>query len=392
MPPSRPTPPLTHGQMMSSQENKAVFLPTRSPLVNLNHFSHRDPSKRPFNDEVPSSNSKRNGGPATLFAYSVTEFNECGRCEKARLAGLDSWMDHLGKVHTVPSRWPSSKIDDVVMDEGHPYTSVVDSHKKRRSTGVPRPLNSFMIFAQYIRRMTLSNFPDAPNVHISQQVGRLWRNLSNDFREVYAKEARRLQILHALEFPDYKYQPRRRLRPLDGEDVDPQPSPLHSATSKLPSNINVSRYFEELLHYSDPGIQPKPSHPIGFDTTTRLELHNSLPDLSLLGRETNMDTLTSLQEVSRQQQPEEPATCQSTFHYSAHIDGNYNRLGWMEDRLPESLGSPSTHLQPFVTSFSQSNDLLPSNEHWYQYPKENSLGEALPLPGIETWTFSGSAT
>nr|CAH8875466.1 unnamed protein product [Trichobilharzia regenti] len=66
------------------------------------------------------------------------------------------------------------------------------------------------IFAQYLRRLILHWFPNAPNVHISQRVGQLWKQLDTKMRNKYIDEACRLQRLHAIEFPAYKYQPRKR--------------------------------------------------------------------------------------------------------------------------------------------------------------------------------------
>ncbi|EUB62780.1 Putative transcription factor [Echinococcus granulosus] len=389
----------SHSQMASAQDSAERILPSRAPLMHYSPLNQNDDSKMPCKLEGPGNESKRKvkAGSASLFAYSVAEFNECSRCEKARLTGLDAWMEHLGQVHTFPSRWPSSKIDDGLMDKGHPYTSVVDSHKKRRTAGVPRPLNSFMIFAQYIRRLTLSSFPDAPNVHISQQVGRLWRNLSNDFREVYAKEARRLQSLHSLEFPDYKYQPRRRLRTLDGDEIDCHSSPLRPATNPPPSNPNIiNHYFDELLQSNRPKCQLKPSPLSELGSKERPDFTDGLLDFSVLRHNPNVDTLTPLQSANGQRdaikhQLEDSITYQPTFNYPATTDGAADRLGWLDDRSVEPFGLP-TQAQALVTapSYLQPENIFSSTEHWHQYHKEGSFGDVLPLPGIETWTFSGS--
>lgn len=81
----------------------------------------------------------------SLFADSLREFVECKRCASLRNASLDDWMDHLGSQHPLPRRWPSSKVNDGGVDGNHPYTSVVDSHKKKKKDVIPRPLNSFMV-------------------------------------------------------------------------------------------------------------------------------------------------------------------------------------------------------------------------------------------------------
>ncbi|KAL5960804.1 putative transcription factor SOX-14 [Taenia solium] len=385
--------------MASAQNSAELILSSGGSHSRFSPLKQNCHPKRPCKPEAPDKESRRKvkASTASLFAYSVAEFNECSCCEKARLAGLDAWMEHLGQMHTFPSRWPSSKIDDGLMDKGHPYTSVVDSHKKRRTAGVPRPLNSFMIFAQYIRRLTLSSFPDAPNVHISQQVGRLWRNLSNDFREVYAKEARRLQDLHSLEFPNYKYQPRRRLRTLDGDEVDSHSSPLRPANNPPPSNFSiVNHYFDELLQNSRPRCQPKPSPPSECGSKERPNFTDGLLDFTVLRHSSNTDTLTSPQSINVQrgamkQQPEDSNIYQPAFNYPAITSGAANRLGWLDARSIEPFGLPTqTQAAVTVSSFLQPENIFPSNEHWYPYHKEGSFGDALPLPGIETWTFSGS--
>uniref|UniRef100_A0A0R3XAR7 Sex-determining region Y protein n=1 Tax=Hydatigena taeniaeformis TaxID=6205 RepID=A0A0R3XAR7_HYDTA len=245
--------------------------------------------------------------------------------------------------------------------------------------------------------LTLSSFPDAPNVHISQQVGRLWRNLSNDFREVYAKEARRLQSLHSLEFPDYKYQPRRRLRTLDGDEVDCHPSPLCSASNPPSSNINVvNSYFDELLQNGRPKSQPKPSFPSEFGSKERTNFTDGLLDFTVLRYNPNMDTLTSPQSINGERsimkyQPEDSNVYQPAFNYPAITDSAANRLSWLDARSIEPFGLPTQTQVTFTgSSFLQPENIFPSNEHWYQYHKEGSFGDPLPLPGIETWTFSGS--
>ncbi|VDL99830.1 unnamed protein product [Schistocephalus solidus] len=99
--------------------------------------------QRPRLDATAGDQTVSEGG---LFTEGLTGFSACPRCEEVRAKGLNEWMDHLGECHPVPSRWPSSKVDLLVagQDLHHPYTTVVDSHKKRRLNATPRPLNSFM--------------------------------------------------------------------------------------------------------------------------------------------------------------------------------------------------------------------------------------------------------
>ncbi|VDL27661.1 unnamed protein product [Hymenolepis diminuta] len=235
-------------------------------------------------------------------------------------------------------------------------------HTLVQLAALPPPLHP-IIFAQYIRRLTLSSFPDAPNVHISQQVGRLWRNLSNDFREVYATESRRLQDLHSLEFPDYKYQPRRRLRSEEYE------SPPSQAPTCPPRPVNSHHhYFDQYADNSNPKIPPKnPSYLPSrkFDqpcvSSDFASCFFNLPSLSTHSPNTG------------------------SFSYASTTT---DHLSWAEDKMVVEPQGPPSLIQVPVTV--PSDELLsPSGDNWYQYQRECTFGEPPPLPGIETWTFSG---
>ncbi|KAL3311015.1 hypothetical protein Ciccas_010410, partial [Cichlidogyrus casuarinus] len=88
-----------------------------------------------------------------------------------------------------------------------------------RSMGV----NGGNIFAQHIRRNVLCEFGDASNSAISQQLGSLWKSVPRHMRMQYDEEACRLADIHKIEFPGYRYQPKKR-----GQDcvVDGDPMPL----------------------------------------------------------------------------------------------------------------------------------------------------------------------
>nr|QGZ10486.1 SRY-related HMG box P-1 [Dugesia japonica] len=122
-------------------------------------------------------------------------------------------MIHLATCHPLPTEWLSEKAKVLTDDENQrPYTIVTDSRKRRRRPTTPRPLNTFMIFSRHIRRNILSVFPDASNSQLSKELGVLWRKITGEIKSLYEEEAKRLAQLHALEFPDYKYQPKKRVR------------------------------------------------------------------------------------------------------------------------------------------------------------------------------------
>ena len=82
-----------------------------------------------------------------------------------------------------------------------------------RGARIRRPMNAFMVWSQIERRKIIAVQPDLHNAEISKRLGRLWRQLSDDDRKPFVEEAERLRVLHGREYPDYKYRPRKRIKP-----------------------------------------------------------------------------------------------------------------------------------------------------------------------------------
>lgn len=243
------------------------------------------------------------------------------------------------------------------------------------------------------------SFPDAPNVHISQQVGKLWRNLSNDYREIYANESRRLQDLHTLEFPDYKYQPRRRLR-----DEEAEPSytpPIHSSNPNPPPamhSVHPQPYFETYSNnaksHQIPPKNPLPSTPQAkldpFNVSA--ELSSSFCNFPSLSNHSpvSTDTLTSLQTMDPYRESyhhqDDGVYYNGPFSYAST---STDRLSWTEDRMiTEPVGQSCVTPAPVATS---ADEMFSQGDNWSNYHQSEctSKTESPPLPGIETWTFSG---
>jgi len=82
-----------------------------------------------------------------------------------------------------------------------------------RAARIRRPMNAFMVWSQIERRKIIAVQPDLHNAEISKRLGRLWRQLSDADRKPFVEEAERLRVLHGREYPDYKYRPRKRVKP-----------------------------------------------------------------------------------------------------------------------------------------------------------------------------------
>ena len=74
---------------------------------------------------------------------------------------------------------------------------------------VKRPMNCFMVWSREKRYRILKEHPGINNAEVSKALGAAWRKLSQEDKEPYVEEARRLTEQHKVEHPGYKYQPKR---------------------------------------------------------------------------------------------------------------------------------------------------------------------------------------
>ncbi|VDL19831.1 unnamed protein product [Hymenolepis diminuta] len=136
--------------------------------------------------------------------------DDCVDCVSAQ-SSLQTWIRHLTDFHALPTEWPSDRALRLTgVAATKPYTTITESKKRRRKDSVPRPLNSFMLFAQHIRRNVLRIHNEASNSVLSQQLGIVWRSVPRIVKNRYDEEAAKLVKIHQLEFPHYKYQPKKR--------------------------------------------------------------------------------------------------------------------------------------------------------------------------------------
>ncbi|KAK4475267.1 hypothetical protein MN116_002340 [Schistosoma mekongi] len=242
------------------QTRSQSYSPCKKPNINYLADNSNDHcfilQHKSIDNECILSNSSSIIASPNIFSDGVFDFTMCDQCSELRSHSLDSWMDHLGELHPVPVHWPSTRASCLNEHEKrYPYTTVVGSNKKRKASVIPRPLNSFMIFAQYLRRIVLHWFPDAPNVHISQRVGQLWKKLDLKMRDKYIDEAFRLQQLHAIEFPDYKYKPKKRARNINGVgnniEADEYITTIENVTPSISKSMTFNSDNNRQMNYED---------------------------------------------------------------------------------------------------------------------------------------------
>jgi len=96
-------------------------------------------------------------------------------------------------------------------DSKTPYSDATQT-RKHRVGHIKRPMNPFMVWSQLERRKIIESFPDSHNAEISKNLGKKWRGLTEEERRPFVEEAERLKMLHLKEFPQYKYQPKKKPR------------------------------------------------------------------------------------------------------------------------------------------------------------------------------------
>ena len=158
---------------------------------------------------------------------------------------------------------------------------------------IKRPPNAFILWSSEQRRMR--NITDKNNIinnaRMSELLGAEWSNLSEETRLKYRDKAKIKKVEHKRNFPDYKYEPRSKLK--SNSNPKPKPKPNTKKYSQLKKNI------ENIKENSD-AIRDKNSYDTSYDTSNDTStvsinpLKNEINKISIVNKISMFDIMNSI--------------------------------------------------------------------------------------------------
>ncbi|XP_012530624.1 transcription factor Sox-11-B [Monomorium pharaonis] len=176
-------------------------------------------------------------------------------------------------LQSEPKSKPIFGSQFVSKDSLTPYSDATQT-KKNSPNRIKRPMNAFMVWSQMERRKICEVQPDMHNAEISKTLGKRWKELTDEEKSPFVREAETLRLLHQKEYPTYKYRPRKKTSKSDGlvskakerkrsrkTECPSSPSTSPSASISTPSNSPTSMLASSSLSPLSPiSAAPAASH------------------------------------------------------------------------------------------------------------------------------------
>ncbi|CAJ0914132.1 1519_t:CDS:2, partial [Entrophospora sp. SA101] len=129
----------------------------------------------------------------------------------------------------------------------------------RKKPYIPRPPNSFILYRQHHHPLILNKNPGINNSEISRIIADHWRRLSDKEKDEWKRKAEEAKERHMKAWPDYKYQPRRRVvgptfkKPLKG------PGGINNNDEDLSKSVVIIAGGSKALALRNNNNKPSPS-------------------------------------------------------------------------------------------------------------------------------------
>ena len=205
-------------------------------------------------EDCSSSCASIKKSPNSLHATSPSPTLECIDCPESGNAEIYNSIlaqknktlnENSSKKRRTVSESSLESIENMIIDLAMTLDGNVQlpppapsSRKKQaaRPDHVRRPMNGFMIWSKILRRLLIDQSPELHNAEISRSLGRIWKNLSDEYKDPYMKEAQKLRLQHMRDHPDYKYRPKKK-----GKGTKKVPSKTFLTNIELASNHETNK-------------------------------------------------------------------------------------------------------------------------------------------------------
>ncbi|XP_070709389.1 SRY-box transcription factor 32 [Pempheris klunzingeri] len=194
------------------------------------------------------------------FSHDPAAFQLCANMFESEDSGSADG-EQMSELRS-PSSGPSSPLS-VNSDSSCTSPEAKSASAQQR---VRRPLNAFIIWTKEERRRLAHLNPDLENTDLSKILGKTWKAMSLAEKRPYMQEAERLRVQHTIDYPNYKYRPRRRKQlkkgsKPQGADASASPSSLCSPDFSVPYNLT---YLLQSQQPSYPSAPAFPNSPASF--------------------------------------------------------------------------------------------------------------------------------
>ncbi|XP_042366695.1 SRY-box transcription factor 32 [Plectropomus leopardus] len=171
--------------------------------------------------------------------------------------------DSVDGEPTAEERSPSSRPSSPLSVNSDSSCTSPEAKSASAQQRVRRPLNAFIIWTKEERRRLAQLNPDLENTDLSKILGKTWKAMSLVEKRPYMQEAERLRVQHTIDYPNYKYRPRRR-RQLKKSSKSPGAEVPHSSLCSsgfpMPYNLTYLLQNQQQSYPSTPAFSNSPSN------------------------------------------------------------------------------------------------------------------------------------
>lgn len=148
---------------------------------------------------------------------------------------VDMLIEVVSKVR-INHRW--NYVQPHELHRGYTVVANCKKEKKKDADGQScpkRPMNAFMIWSMKCRALIAQVTPQLHNAIISTKLGAAWRKFDDEEKALYEREKETLSTFHKIEFPNYKYKPKKKVKRAEDKPV---PEPKQPKCSKRKRSEN----------------------------------------------------------------------------------------------------------------------------------------------------------